>query len=687
MKNLKFFAFASAILVAGITSNALAGDPSPVATADSGTAATSSSGTAAAGSRAPTAAHLTLDTWLSGSSAISALPFGPYIHDNYGLSIFGEAKEDFFGQLPGGGLPNQPHTNATTEIKLKALEDFSTFGLQGFTFLSYWRYRAADSSPGYAAGTSGPSSLFNPSKDTTGLGIRMMSQMFEYISPDKKFDINFGWENPYDQFLQQPLSRYFENNNIVSAKGIGGQAGPGIPVINNDVASSGGAPGIGSPTKGGARFYTTSSVPWSSSYQAWGATLKIKPEKDFYIQTGLYESISTETGVTPSQFLATNVYPYTSVPSSYLGLIKYSNELAPVVGGNGQIIPGALQNLGWVPAATNNHGFDFGGAPGFNPGVFVAVKPTSASGGTLFGTKGGVSTYKNSAGQFVNSPALYANSPFDQGGIDGNYSHNGLYNVNEIGWTPKFGPDKLEGKYAFGDYLWGQPNSNYTPTEYTLSVFNPKTNKIAYTSYGATKSNPFEQNPFVWGIYLQADQQLFSLGGPKDPAGPFTTRGLYTFNEFTFTPPQNNAMPLYFQTGLVFNGPLESRPADAVGIAVAAGFYSPYFNHYTQSQNAQLENAFGSAYNATLPNGPTQQGAVNPGTGVVNSGKTAALPLTNYYSYLPNYTSTEVIEAFYKVQLNKWAYFKPDVQYIINPAGNRTLGNDWVLGFSFDLTF
>ena len=675
MKTLKLIAFASALALAGIAPVVYAGP------AESGSSAKD-------GPAAPVATHLSLDSWLSGTTATAdLLGLGPVLQKKYGLTVFGEAKEDYFGQSGGGGLPNASRNNNTTEIKLKFLEDFSTFGVDGLTFLSYWRYRRADSNPGYAAGTSGPSSLFNPSKDTTGLGIRIMSQQFEYTTPDKVFTINAGWENPYDQFLQQPLSRLFENNNIISAKGIGGTAGPGIPVVNYDIASSGGSPGVGTPTKGGVRFYTTSPVPWSSSYQSWGGTLKIKTTSDTSFQAGLYESVSTETGVNPTQFLATNVYPYTSVPSSYLGTIKYSNEITPVVGGNGQIIPGALQNLGWIPAYSNNHGFDFQGAPGFTPTAYVSVKPTSATGGTLFGTSTGAATYKNANGKFVASPSLYANSPFNQGGQDGNFASNGLYNVDEIGWTPKLGSDKLDGKYALGSYIWGQPNTDYTPTAYTVSVFNPKTNKIAYTSYGATKSNPFVENSYIWGIYLQADQQLLHLSGDTYPSGPFTSRGLYTFNEATFTPPQNNAMPFYFQTGLVFIGPLESRANDSLGIALGAGFYSPYFNRYTQSQNQQLENAVGSAYNATLPNGPTQQGAVNPTTGAVSTGKTAALPLTNYYSYLPNYTHTEVIEAFYKVQLTKWAYFKPDVQYIVNPAGNRTVGNDWVVGFSVDLSF
>jgi len=194
----------------------------------------------------------------------------------------------------------------------------------------------------------------------------------------------------------------------------------------------------------------------------------------------------------------------------------------------------------------------------------------------------------------------------------------------------------------------------------------------------------------VWGLYLQADQQLYRVhetGTSNTTSKGLSERGLYAFNELTFTPPKNNALPIYFQTGLVFKGPLAARPTDSVGIALGMGFYSSSFNAYTQSQNQQFENAVGSAYNATVPDGPIQQGTVNPQTGVITNGKTSSSPLNNYYAYLPNYTSTEVIEAFYKIQINKWVYFKPDVQYIINPAGNRTLGNDWIIGFSALVTF
>jgi len=121
-----------------------------------------------------------------------------------------------------------------------------------------------------------------------------------------------------------------------------------------------------------------------------------------------------------------------------------------------------------------------------------------------------------------------------------------------------------------------------------------------------------------------------------------------------------------------------------------------------QSQNQQLENAYGSAHNSKVPDGPTVQQPVNPGTGPAaafpasslnKAGTAYKAPVVtqasfqNYYAYQPLFTSTEVIEAFYNVQVNKWSAVKPFVQYIVNPAGNGTVANDWVLGVSAKVTF
>ena len=657
----------------------------------------------------PFATRTFVSDWWVQTNGITAGWFG--LSDplkSYGLKVTGEAKELFLGQV-SGGLPNQPKSNWLNEEKLKFVYDFEPlFGIKGFTIESNWRYRGGEN-PLWAAGT--PNN-FNPTTYASGTGFRIMTQQIEYTTPNKALTINAGWENPYEQFLQQPLSKFFENNSITSSKGIGGTPGPGIPVINSASAFN----AAGQPTKGSIAYYKSSPVPWGSTYAAWGGTLKFRPIKDVYIQSGLYAAFSGTGGVTPTQYASTSVYPYTSVPQSYRGQFKQSGQIVPVVGGNGQIVPGAAQNVGYVAGSQNNHGFNFQGSPGFNPNVGnIGNRPSSPAN----------ARYVNTLGQNVSAPAYYAASPYDPGN-GGNYSQNGLYSVTEIGWEPKFGKSRLEGKYVIGGYIWGQQNTSFTPTQFGTSTFpasysvptgynytaKTKTYTTAvntlypgnvttptYTSYAATKPSAYQQNQVSWGLYIQADQQLYRAPA-KDP-GVLNKQGLYIFNEFTFTPAQNNQLPFYFQSGLVYKGPLSIRTEDSVGVAIAAGFYSSYYNEFIQSQNQQLENAYGSANNATVPNGPTVVQPINPATGttsgpttaILNNSKTrvtqnsASQAYQSYYAYAPNFSSTEVIEAFYNIQLNKWASLKPSVQYIINPAGNGTVVNSLILGVSAKVIF
>ena len=664
-----------------------------------------------------TAANLfagdSLETWWNGKNATGNWLGVRDTLVEHGLTVSGEVKEVYFGQI-SGGLPNQSGSNWVNEEKLKLVYDFQpVFGIKGLTVESNWRYRTGGN-PQWVAGTP---SMFNPSAMTSGMGARILVQQLEYSTPNKSVVINAGWENPYEQFLQQPLSKLFENSSIASGKGIGGTAGPGVAVVNN-ASSVNAATGV--PTKGSVAFYKTTTVPWTSSYGAWGGTLKIKPTTETYVQSGLYMAISGAGGVAPTQYSATSVYPYTSVPQSYLGQFKKSGQVVSVVGGDGRIVSGASQNVGWVPGITNNHGIFFAGSPQFNPNTGrIGVKPGSPAN----------VKYVNAAGQTVAAPAYYAASPYNQGS-GGNYNQNGLFNVNEIGWTPKFGQDKLEGKYAFGAYIWGQKNTSYSAPQFTASTF-PATYRVitggtkkkptyttypgdyttpTYTSYAASKPAAYHENQVVWGLYVQADQMLYRVhtdapvsdGKTAVPPAKLSDKGLYMFNEFAFTPPQNNQLPIYFQTGLVYKGLIPTRDSDSIGIALSAGFYSSCYNSWIRSQNEQLQNAYGSAYNAKFRNGPGTYQPVNPGTGTGGSVPTSSLnkagtayqaPVVtqaayqNYYAYQPMFTSTEVIEAFYNVQLNKWAAVKPYVQYIINPAGNNTVDNDWILGVCAKVTF
>lgn len=218
------------------------------------------------------------------------------------------------------------------------------------------------------------------------------------------------------------------------------------------------------------------------------------------------------------------------------------------------------------------------------------------------------------------------------------YGQNGVYNVNEIGWMPKLGADKLEGRYAIGSYIWGQNNNNF---------------------------GSLSGNGTVWGMYFQADQRLTAVHkqvsapvssdkNPVDGKNPTTsssvadkTRGLYSFTEFTFTPASNCQLPYYYQTGLVYKGLFDARPNDKTGVVVGEGFYS-------------------SNYNSTLPKG--QGGAAN-----------------SYASQF--FSTTAVFEWFYTVSINKWLDFVPDAQYIVNPSGNGSTGNAAILGFTIAAKF
>ena len=173
------------------------------------------------------------------------------------------------------------------------------------------------------------------------------------------------------------------------------------------------------------------------------------------------------------------------------------------------------------------------------------------------------------------------------------------------------------------------------------------------------------------------------------PPAKLSDKGLYFFSEATFTPPQNNQLPFYFQLGLVYKGLIPHRDNDSIGVAMSMGIYSSYYNSYLDSQNKALQNAYGSAHNATVYNGPAVKQPVNAGTGTNTTPAPGATAVSyqNYYAYQPMFTSTEVIEAFYNVQINKWAAIKPYAQLIINPAGNNSVDNDLILGVSAKLTF
>ena len=122
-------------------------------------------------------------------------------------------------------------------------------------------------------------------------------------------------------------------------------------------------------------------------------------------------------------------------------------------------------------------------------------------------------------------------------GING---ENGLFALGETGVTPKIGPSKLPGRYAFGGYYYGEDNEEYGTSKY--------------------------------GFYWQADQMVFRE--PSSSADKLSDQGLRLFSLFVATPAYNNRYPFYFHSGLVYEGLIPTRDKDQLMAGVAYGQYS-----------------------------------------------------------------------------------------------------------------
>lgn len=192
-----------------------------------------------------------------------------------------------------------------------------------------------------------------------------------------------------------------------------------------------------------------------------------------------------------------------------------------------------------------------GGANGFPWGSsyaawggYLKVKPTD--------------WYYAMAGLYLAIPdaADRSNHGLDFAGYGPDPRANGLYFLAETGVTPRWGPDQLPGKYAFGAIYWGLENTSFA---------------------GAAHD---QKTTFYW----QLDQMVFrepaasASGdgkGSKEPVAPgLNEQGLYAFAFFNYAPAYDNALPFYTHFGLVYKGLIPGRDKDQTGVAFGYGHYS-----------------------------------------------------------------------------------------------------------------
>ena len=519
-----------------------------------------------------------IHSWWDGDSLSSNLVGFASPLQNDGFTIRGTVREICIGELTGG-VPNVQKVNWINEEKFSADYDFGKkLGLDGLMAESNWRYRTVN-------GSENTPWVAN----SAGVG--------GYTFSPSKDNAGLGMRI-MTQFLQWSSDQSGDPSFRIKA----GWINPFEDFFrqpedwffeNNALADNRGIsafyPGQGaiynhSPT--GAPLYNNAApIPWSSAYAAWGGELRVKPTSTTYVQTALTGAQAGFNGTQTYVTTPVNVYPYTPVAPQYVGQLKSGQYTYTTVNPNGSPKPGSTTRS---VTPYNNHGFNFQGTSSY------------------------------------------------QGG------YTGLYNVTEIGWTPKLGPDELNGKYAMGAILYGQ---NYT------KLSGPYQN-IGGQNYAVNQCN------VAWDLYFQADQRLTAVHTKSMDPEPSSknraeavkpsansSRGLYFSSSLVVAPDYQSTLPYYFQTGFTFHGPMGARPKDTAGIAFGCGFYSSTYNSYVNN----------------VLNGPGSYAAAG-------------------YKPIPEFTSTQVLEAFYNIQLNKWLQFRPDAQYIINPFGNGTVGNDWILG-------
>ena len=204
--------------------------------------------------------------------------------------------------------------------------------------------------------------------------------------------------------------------------------------------------------------------------------------------------------------------------------------------------------------------------------------------------------------------------------------HNGLYWLTETGFTPKIGPSKLPGRYAAGFIYWGVENTSFFGQNYDQQLYrepSPESTQAVVTAPSDGKS--------------VADGKSIQEVKPSKPK--LSEQGLYFFSLIDFAPKYNNPLPFYFHAGLVYKGLVPGRDQDQVGVAFAYGNYS---------FNKQI---------ADEARGRTPQ------------------------------IYEAVLEFDYRIQVNKWFYAQPVLQYIIRPNGTGLVENATVLGFQLGVIF
>lgn len=211
--------------------------------------------------------------------------------------------------------------------------------------------------------------------------------------------------------------------------------------------------------------------------------------------------------------------------------------------------------------------------------------------------------------------------------------------ISQIGWSPEFfkrpvpaaaaseGKAVVDGKSTVSGKSFKNPAAptemKGLPGHYWFGAYWSPWN------YPVIGSNSGETASNAFGFYWHADQMVFQ-------EAPGSDQGLTVWTALTLSPQQNiSKLPFQVNGGLAYKGLIPNRDDDFTTFGVVYGLFSDYStNQLGASQDYEL-----------------------------------------------------VFEWGYKIQINKFAFFQPDVQWVINPGGGNDIPNALVLGAQMGVTF
>jgi len=203
-----------------------------------------------------------VESWWTGSGATGDWFGARDTLEDHGLTLGGKWLGTVYGVV-GGGLEHR--ATFDEELKFEGRLDFEKLTgselLKGLSAVGGVRLRDGTNVNNYV----GASPAFNPSSYQGGMEWRLLPFYLTYTTPElfgirNLLTVSGGWQNPYEFFARQEDAKLFRNNVIVSGKGI-----------------------------------SSNGVGWSSSYGAWGGTLKVVPCDWSYAQGGVYMAIPGDT--------------------------------------------------------------------------------------------------------------------------------------------------------------------------------------------------------------------------------------------------------------------------------------------------------------------------------------------------------------------------------------------------------